>query len=54
MLQGANGLKGEQMIDKFKAKCYKGGKNQSKADKVKAGKASLARGPETKFCPKCK
>ena len=26
MLQGANGLKGAQMIDKFKAKCSEGGK----------------------------
>ena len=30
MLQGANGLKGEQMIDKFKAKCSEGGKKGGK------------------------
>ena len=55
MLQGANGLKGEQMIDKFKAKCSEGGKNCSKSDQSKAGKASLARADvELKICPKCK
>jgi len=41
MLQGANGLKGEQMIDKFKAKCSEGGKKGGKAS-VKSGAAFAA------------
>ena len=59
MLQGASELTGEQMIDKFKAKCSKGGKYRPSAEvkrKISVVMTLLggANPDELRSCPRCK